>query len=247
MDLNDLQSRLGLRFNNDALLLHALTHSSYVNEHSSEDIEDNERLEFLGDAVLDFLTAETLYKRYPDMDEGAMTRMRSALVRTESLAQVARDVGVRESMRIGKGEDINGGRERDVVLCQVFEAVIGAIYLDHGLEAVKSFIAPRLEALEAEVMDEAINKDTRSQFQEWSQAKFGLTPEFEIVSESGPAHERLYIVEATIGPKVVIAGTGQSKQAASHDAAEKAMNLINSGEMDSIFPPGDPFELDQEQ
>lgn len=247
MELAELQVRLGVEFKNLDLLKHALTHRSYVNEHIDKDIEDNERLEFLGDAVIDFVTAEMLYARYPDMDEGVMTRLRSALVRTESLAEVARKVGVREAMLIGKGEENIGGRDRDLNLCQVFEAVVGAMYLDSGLDTVQTFIVPKLQSMEDSVMDEAINKDARSQFQEWSQRKFNLTPEYDIVSETGPSHERLFVVEVSIGPKIITAGAGPNKQAASQAAAQAAMELVNSGEIEAMFPPDDPFELDQEQ
>lgn len=247
MELVDFQSQLGVMFKNPDLLRHALTHRSYVNEVADEGVEDNERLEFLGDAILDFVTAEMLYTRYPDMDEGLMTRLRSALVRTESLAQLARRVGVREAMLIGKGEDNIGGRDRDLNLCQVFEAVVGAMYLDGGLDMVRAFVLPLLQGLEESVMDEAVNKDARSQFQEWSQRTFNLTPEYEIVSETGPLHERLFVVEVSIGPKIVTAGAGMNKQTASQAAAQAAMELVNSGEIASMFPPDDPFELDQEQ
>ncbi|MDX1994166.1 MAG: ribonuclease III [bacterium] len=232
MDLKQFQEILGVHFNQPQLLRQALTHRSYLNERPDEDLEDNERLEFLGDAILDFVTADLLYSRFPDMPEGEMTRLRSALVRTEALAQLAGDVKVGEALLMGKGEESSGGRERVTNLCRAFEAVVGAIYLDRGLEGVKGFIIPRLDALQNDVMDAAIRKDARSQLQEWSQAHHGLTPSYETVSATGPDHNKAFVVEVTIGEKVVATGSGRSKQSAAQAAATSALDLIKSGQIE---------------
>lgn len=247
MNITEFQDRIAVTFADADLLQQALTHRSYVNEHYDEDIADNERLEFLGDAILDYVTADWLFRRYPDMSEGVMTRLRAMLVRTESLAQLALACDIDTAMIIGKGEEASGGREKTSTLCQVFEAVVGAIYLDQGLEAARAFILPRLTELEPQVMEEAILKDSRSQFQEWSQARFNITPEYELIEISGPEHEQDFVVEVLVGPKIVASGSGKNKQSAAQSAARAALDLIDSGEIDAIFPPDDPFDMDAEQ
>src|SRR5262245_25156574 len=138
---------INLKFQNALLLTQALTHRSYINEHGAADTGDNERLEFLGDAVLDFLVGEMLYQRYPEMPEGDLTRLRAALVRTESLASLAQQMGLGEELRMGKGEETTGGRERQTNLCAAFEALVGALYLDQGLPAVHDFVTPQLNPM----------------------------------------------------------------------------------------------------
>jgi ribonuclease-3 len=190
MELTQFQTENQLHFKDESLLLQALTHRSYVNEHDEADLSDNERLEFLGDAVLDFISGEMLYRRFPEMPEGDMTRLRAALVRTESLATLAIKCRVGEALRMGKGEEKGGGRERLNNLCGAFEAVIGALYLDQGLEAVRQFVMPRLQERLEQVFAESLDKDARSVLQEISQARYNLTPEYRQVSASGPEHEK---------------------------------------------------------
>lgn len=230
IDLEDFQEQNGVSFTTPGLLQQALTHRSYINEHGGAE-GHNERLEFLGDAVLDFLVGDILYQRYPDMPEGQLTRLRAALVRTESLAQLAREMGIGESLRMGKGEEASGGRERITNLCGAFEAVTGALYLDQGLEAVRTFILPRLESLVDDVLEEAIDKDARSRLQEWVQAEMNLTPIYRTVSATGPDHEKEFVVEVLIGDKVVGRGTGRSKQIAAQAAARDALRLVEKGEL----------------
>ncbi|MBC7872229.1 MAG: ribonuclease III [Chitinophagaceae bacterium] len=232
MELNEFEEILSVKFNQPDLLRQALTHRSYINERSNEEIGDNERLEFLGDAILDFITADMLYTRFPDMPEGGMTRLRSALVRTEALAQMAIDCRLGEVLLIGKGEENSGGRERTNNLCRAFEAVVGAIYLDQGLDVVKGFIVPRLNQMQQYVMEAAIRKDARSQLQEWSQAAHSLTPIYRTVSSSGPDHEKAFIVEVSIGTKVITTGSGRSKQSAAQSAAIAALELLTSGRLE---------------
>lgn len=215
-----------LYFKNERLLLQSLTHRSYVNEHDDPEAEDNERLEFLGDAVVDFVAGEMLFYRFPDVNEGELTRLRSALVRTESLAQLAKVCRVGEAIRMGKGEEQGGGRSRLNNLCGAFEALIGALYLDQGLDAVRTFLNPHLETRLAQVIQEQLDKDARSLLQERSQSEYSQTPQYRTVSMSGPDHEREFTVEVLIGERVVGTGTGRSKQAASQSAAQDALRRL---------------------
>jgi ribonuclease III len=223
MDIDEFQERIGVQFNDTDLLQQALTHRSYVNEQVGEDVRDNERLEFLGDAVLDFVAADMLYLRFPNMAEGDLTRLRSALVRTEALAEFAGQCMIGNYLRVGKGEEASGGRSRRNNLCRAFEAVIGAIYLDQGVEAVTGFLMPRLEELLDRVIVEALDKDARSRLQEWSQSTFGVTPIYRKVDATGPDHDKQFLVEAIIGEVVVGQGTGKSKRSAAQSAAHDAL------------------------
>jgi ribonuclease-3 len=231
MDIEQLQEDLGIHFRNKALLQQALTHRSYINEHGESSVGDNERLEFLGDAVLDFLVGDILFQRYPDMPEGNLTRLRAALVRTESLADLAQQAQMGICMWMGKGEESSGGRERLTNLCAAFEAVVGALYLDQGLDAVREFIQPRLDSMLEQILSEALDKDARSTLQEWSQANRGLTPIYRMVSSSGPDHQKEFVVEVVIGDQVVARGTGRSKQAAAQSAAREALRLMEAGQL----------------
>ena len=222
MTAEELARRAGLEFADLSLLRRALTHRSYINEHP-EALEDNERLEFLGDATLDFLTGAWLYNRFPEMDEGSLTRLRSALVRTEQLAEFAEEIQLGEALRLGRGEEVTGGRERPALLCGAFEALIGALYLDSGLEAVSRFIEPRLERGAMVVLENERLIDARSILQMWSQAEMSITPRYRTISSSGPDHERVFLVEVSVGDRVKARGKGRSKQLAAQEAASKAM------------------------
>jgi ribonuclease III len=231
MDLKAIQERIGLAFDNDMLLQQALTHRSYINEHGDDSISDNERLEFLGDAVLDFLVGDMLYQRFPDMPEGDLTRLRAALVRTESLAELAKNIGLGQALRMGKGEETSGGRERVTNLCATFEAVVGALYLDQELKAVRAFVTPHLDALLQQILADSRDRDARSRLQEWSQAEHNLTPAYRTVSASGPDHQKEFVVEVVIGERPVAYGTGRSKQAAAQSAAREALRLLEKGDL----------------
>ncbi len=222
-----LAKRLGLPFKNLLLLSRALTHRSYVNEHP-EALEDNERLEFLGDAVLDFVVGAWLYNHYPEMAEGELTRMRSALVRTEQLAAFAQDLNVGAAMRLGRGEIQAGARKRPLLLCSAFEALVGALYLQSDIDVVRHFIHPFLEKASAELLVQMDRYDPKSRLQEWSQAqKLGI-PRYMTIQTSGPDHARLFEVEVQIGGKVYGHGSGNSKQVAAHTAAQAALDSISN-------------------
>jgi ribonuclease-3 len=222
-DLLELGERLGVEFTDFSLLSRALTHRSYLNENPGAALEDNERLEFLGDAVIDFIVAGFLYHRYPEMDEGELTALRAALVRAETLAQFARDIDLGQYLRLGYGEEENGGRERTPLLCATFEAVVGAIYLDQGLEAarplVESYIRPALEPIRAG----ELHKDAKSEFQVWAQARFNTTPHYHVVASEGPEHAKMFTVRVLVGGDSWGEGSGRSKQAAAQAAATEAM------------------------
>jgi ribonuclease-3 len=222
-DLSAREEILGLTFEDKTLLLRALTHRSYLNENPNFILEDNERLEFLGDAVLDFLTAEYLYHRFPEMREGELTSLRAALVRTESLARLARQVDLGHCLYLGHGEEAGGGRWRQAVLCGAFEALIGALYLDQGFSAVEGFVKPLFEPEIERILAEDLDKDPKSLLQELSQAELEITPRYRTVSESGPDHAKEFVVEAVIGNRAYGRGTGRSKQLAARAAARDAL------------------------
>jgi ribonuclease-3 len=225
-DFDSLQEALGYRFSDLALLRRALTHPSYVNEHPEDETGDNQRLEFLGDAVLDFLTGAWVYRRYPEFAEGQMTRLRAALVRTKTLAQFARQVELGEALRVGHGEEEAGGKGRDANLCDAFEAVVGALYLDGGLTAVESFVEPLVEQAAEVMLTAEADRDAKSSLQEWSQAEMGVTPNYRIVAEKGPDHAKAFVAEVLLGRKVAGRGKGHSKQAAEQAAAQEALEAI---------------------
>jgi ribonuclease-3 len=217
--------RVGIQFNNHLLLARALTHRSYLNEHN-EALEDNERLEFLGDAVLDFIVGAWLYHAFPEMPEGDLTRMRSALVHTEQLANFGRKLNIGSALRLGKGEAAGGGRQRDVLLCDTFEALIGAIYIEKGIEAVNAFIFPFLLAAVEDIIDHHRLEDPKSRFQEWAQAQGYATPQYQTKNSGGPDHSKVFEVAVMIDQVEWGVGSGHSKQAAAKAAAQDALRRL---------------------
>lgn len=221
--LQELESNLDITFRDYSLLSRALTHRSFLNENPERILEDNERLEFLGDAVLDFVVGAYLYHRFPEMDEGDLTSLRAALVRAETLAQFAKELDLGRFLRLGYGEAENGGRERIPILCATFEAIVGAIYLDQGLPTIKPFI----ENLAAPALDRIIassaHKDAKSEFQMWAQAQFSITPRYEVIGSKGPDHAKIFTVQVVVGDKIWGEGTGRSKQVAAQSAAAQAL------------------------
>lgn len=221
--LDSFQALIGVRFRTPELLREALTHSSYVNEQPSLAINDNERLEFLGDAVLDFLVADELFRRYTTAREGALTSMRAALVRTDSLAAASRRIDLGAHLFLGRGEEASGGRQRTANLCAAFEAVIGAVYLDQGLEQARRLVqwllGDAIQALEAQAP-----RDPKSLLQERAQAILHRTPLYRTVAQTGPDHAKEFIVEVLVGDQVIGRGAGPSKQAAEQAAAQSALS-----------------------
>jgi ribonuclease III len=221
----DLAGRLSLPFDNLHLLTRALTHRSYLNEHT-EVLQDNERLEFLGDAVLDFIVGAWLYNRFPEMAEGEMTRMRSALVRTEQLADFARQLDLGTAMRLGRGEAQAGGRHRPALLCATFEALIGALYLEQGIPAVQSFISPLLEAAAEHILQQPDLYDAKSRLQEWAQSQKMGTPRYFTLQTRGPEHDKFFEIEVRIGNHAYGRGSGPNKQSAAQAAALDALTSL---------------------
>ncbi|MCJ7512374.1 MAG: ribonuclease III [Anaerolineales bacterium] len=228
MSLEDFARQAGLPMRDLTLLQSALTHRSFVNEHSDAR-EDNERLEFLGDAALDFLSAALLFRRFPNTDEGKLTRIRSALVCTEQLAAFAQEIGLGEVLLLGKGEEASGGRQRPALLCGAFEAVLGALYMDSGLQAVERFLELRLDRAVTAIVEEEAEFDPRSQLQIWAQAEHRETPRYRTVGSSGPDHDRLFRVQVSIGDSVMAEGSGKSKQEAARQAAVVALRGLGQG------------------
>jgi ribonuclease-3 len=214
-----------LPIKDEYLLQRALTHRSYLNEHS-EVMEDNERLEFLGDAVLDFFVADWVYHHFPEMAEGDLTKLRSALVKTEQLAEFARQLGLGEMMLLGKGEAESGGRNRANLLCATFEAVIGAIYLDGGLEEVQKFLKPIVEKTAEEIIAQNKEREPKSILQEWAQSNGYGPPAYRTISVRGPEHAKTFEVEVYVGNRCYGKGEGPNKRVASKTAAKMALKSL---------------------
>ena len=238
-DHNQLEERLGVDFRDKSLLQRALIHRSYLNEHPEFPLEDNERLEFLGDAVLDFVTGEYLYHRFPEMREGPLTSLRSVLVRRSTLARFAREWDLGRHLQMGHGEAESGGRNRPATLCAAFEALVGALYLDQGIDAVQRLIAPLVVPEISRTLQERLDKDPKSSLQEMAQARMHHTPRYATVGERGPDHAKQFTVAVTIGDRVFGQGQGPSKQQAAQAAAKEALELLASTRVAETQPASD--------
>jgi ribonuclease III len=225
-DFKTLTEKLGFSFNNLNLLIEALTHRSYLNEHREYTGSHNERLEFLGDAVLELAATDFLFKKFPAKPDGELTSYRAALVNTVSLAESAQALGINEYLLLSKGESKDTGRARDVILADAFEAIIGAIYLDSGYANAESFIAKNLYNKIENVIAKRSYQDAKSRFQEIAQEKRGITPSYEALSEVGPDHNKRFTVGVFIGSKEIARGEGQSKQEAEQSAAVAGLDKM---------------------
>ncbi|MGZ6388419.1 MAG: ribonuclease III [Ktedonobacterales bacterium] len=218
-----LQATIGHTFATRQHLLDALTHRSYAYEFAAPGVVSNERLEFLGDAVLGLIASDLLYTRFPTAPEGELTNLRAALVRASTLAAFARAIALGPYLRLGRGEEATGGRDRDLLLARAFEALIGALYQDGGIPAAQAFLEPLLsDQLTRLTAKNTSIKDDKSLLQELAQGQLGITPTYRVVSETGPSHDRTFVVEVHLGDFVAGRGEGRSKrlaeQAAAHDA-----------------------------
>lgn len=225
-ELDDFIALLGLPIQNKPLLTEALTHSSWINEHGDaleETADDNERLEFLGDAVLDLVVGAYLFGRFPKMREGEMTTLRAALVRAETLAEFARKLKIDEYLLLGYGETETGGRTKTAMLCAAFEAVIGALYLDVGLTHLTRLIERLIEPTLQTILDKSLHKDPKSEFQTFAQAKFGHTPYYTLVGEDGPDHEKTFTLHLFVDDEIWGEGRGSSKRRAEMEAARAGL------------------------
>jgi ribonuclease-3 len=231
MNFEKLEQRLDIKFNNNDLIETAFTHRSYLNEHKNV-LEHNERLEFLGDAVLELIVTEYLYKNF-QAAEGDLTNWRSALVKRETLAQVAREVELQEYLKLSKGEDLSGGRNKDYILANTVEALIGAMYLDLGYETVRKFLDKQLLVKLQLILDKGLHIDSKSSFQEESQSIVGITPEYKLLKEEGPDHEKTFTIGVFLKENLIAEGSGSSKQAAEQNAAEAGLKKNKWGKYKS--------------
>ncbi len=222
----ELESLFQTKINNPELFLSAFTHRSYLNEHRSFHLPHNERLEFLGDAVLELVSTEFLYKNYSH-PEGELTNFRSALVNYKMLSEIAKRLGLEKYLLMSRGEAKDMGRARQVILANCIEAVIGAMYLDSGYIQCEEFIKREVLVELTKIIDQGEYVDPKSKLQEMSQEKLGLTPTYSVVSETGPDHDKIFVVAAMVGSNEVGRGTGPSKQEAEISAATDALSQNN--------------------
>jgi ribonuclease-3 len=213
-----------VKFNDIALLREAFTHRSYLNEHRGTNMKHNERLEFLGDAVLELVMTEYLFAQYPEEPEGRLTAYRSALVNTNSISSAASDWNMNEYLLLSRGESKDMGRARQYILANTFESVIGAIFLDQGYDTARDFIARSLFNRLEEVVGKRTWQDAKSRFQEEAQERTGITPNYLVLKETGPDHDKRFEVGVYIGSELVASGDGASKQDAEQIAAQHALN-----------------------
>lgn len=225
-DFKGLQSDIGYRFNKENLVTQALTHSSYAHEKNLKDLMDNERLEFLGDAVLELVSSEFLYQTHPEMNEGKMTKLRASLVCEQSLADCARQLKLGSYLRLGNGEDMTGGRERDSILSDAFEALIGAMYLDGGFTSAKEFV---LKFVLSDIEHKKLFYDSKTILQELIQNKYKKTLHYEPVSEEGPDHNKKFTVQAYMNDTPLMQGVGRTKKSAEQNAAYQSLLQFEAG------------------
>jgi ribonuclease-3 len=222
-DFGSFEEKIGVTFNDAQLLRQAFTHRSYLNEHRGETIGHNERLEFLGDAVLELISTHYLYEQYPDKHEGELTSFRAALVNAVTLSDVAAELGMNDYLLLSRGEAKDTGRARQVLLANAFEAVVGAIYLDLGYDAAKEFIEEHLFPKMDEIVKNRLWQDAKSTLQEKVQEHEGSTPHYNVIKESGPDHDKHFLVGVYAGSSMLAQGEGRSKQEAEQSAARAAL------------------------
>ena len=225
--IQNLAEKLGVKFNNLEILQQAVTHRSYLNEHRDYKLDHNERLEFLGDAVLELVVTKHLYENY-DNQEGELTNWRAALVNGEMLAKISKKLGVEEFLMMSKGEAKDKGKARMYLLANAFEAIIGAIYLDQkdkGFAAAEKFILKSVVSNLPEIIEKKLYMDPKSRFQEQSQEKVGVTPSYRLISESGPDHDKKFVIGVYLDEELVARGEGFSKQEAQRNAAMEGLKI----------------------
>ncbi len=222
-DFSQFEKKAGLAFQDKALLRQAFTHRSYLNENKGAAGDHNERLEFLGDAVLELIVTDYLFNKYSDKPEGELTAYRSALVNFNTLTEVASKLGMNDYLLLSHGESKDTGRARTYILANTFEALLGALYLDGGYDAAKNFVAENIFNLIDDIVAKGAWIDAKSRFQERAQDETGTTPSYKTIKESGPDHDKHFTVGVYLGNELVVSGEGKSKQDAEQDAATKAL------------------------
>jgi len=225
-DLANLQATIGVDFKDPSLLEQSLVHRSYLNENPDQSLSSNERLEFLGDAVLTFVVAEEIYHRFPHLSEGELTKLRSALVRGDMLSRVARSLNLGQHLYLGHGEEESGGRSRPRNLSGTLEAVIGAVLVDQGLDAAKGFILRILGSELEQEIQEKIAADYKSRLQQVTQSRLKIIPVYRTIEETGPDHAKVFTVEVLAGDSILGQGSGRNKQAAEMEAARAALESL---------------------
>ncbi|TFG35143.1 MAG: ribonuclease III [Parcubacteria group bacterium] len=224
-DFSRLERKLNLKFKNKDLLIQAFCHRSYLNENPKFHLENNERLEFLGDAVLELIVTEYLYEKYPKNSEGEMTNWRAALVNAKMLAEVAGEIDLNSFLLLSKGETKELGKARQYILANTFEALIGSAYLDSGYKTCHKFIKKYLIVKLEEIIKKGLYKDAKSCFQEQSQEKEGITPTYKVLRESGPDHAKRFVVGVFLEKELIAKGDGYSKQEAESEAAKNGLEV----------------------
>lgn len=229
-EINKIIKKIGVEFKNISLLKTAFTHRSYLNENRGKGLENNERLEFLGDAVLELIISSYLFEKYPKKTEGDLTSIRAAIVRTESLGEETRRLDLGQYLKMSKGEEDSGGKEKEYLLANLYEAILGAIYLEHGYDVCKDFVSRTLLLKIDKIISEKLFIDPKTKIQEMMQSKFRVTPIYQILKEDGPDHDKVFTVGLYNGEQMLSEGQGHSKQKAEEDAAKNAINLIEKVE-----------------
>lgn len=220
---NGLEEKIGVKFKNPDLLIEALTHRSYLNEYPNWRLPHNERLEYLGDAVLELIVTEELFNKFPNYPEGQLTVLRAALVNYQMLSKIAEEIELDDFVLLSKGEKRDMGKAREVILANAIEAVIGAIYLDNGLEQVRKFVKKFIMIHLDEILKTGSYKDAKSELQEIVQERLRVTPTYRVLEEAGPAHKRVFKIGAYFGDKLIAQGSGASKQEGELEAAKEAL------------------------
>ena len=229
MSFEILEKKLGLKFKDKDILRQAFTHRSYLNENPDLKLEHNERLEFLGDAVIELIVTEHLYKDYPEKKEGDLTNWRAALVNAKMMTSVAEELGFNDYLLLSRGESKELGKARAYILANTFEALLGALYLDSGYEPCDEFIKKYLLKKLSNIIREGSYKDAKSKFQEEAQDKISITPSYNVIKEEGPDHEKNFTVGVYLDKELIAEGEGLSKQEAEESAAKKALEVKKWG------------------
>ncbi len=224
-DFPSLEKKLSLKFKNKDLLTQAFVHRSYLNENPDFHLHHNERLEFLGDAVLELVVTEDLYLNYPDKSEGELTNWRAALVNSKILSRIAKESNFSDFLLLSKGQSKETGKARKYILANVFEAMIGATYLDQGYDAAKKFIKKYLMKELPNILEKGLYKDSKSRFQERAQEKEGVTPTYKVLKEWGPDHDKNFVIGVYLEERLIAKGEGSSKQEAEEQAAQHALEV----------------------
>ena len=227
IDFNDFEKKTNIIFKDKNLLKQAFIHRSYINENTNTGLSHNERLEFLGDAVLELVVTDFLYRKYPSYTEGELTAIRSSLVNAITVSEIASKVGMNDFLLLSKGESKDNGKARQYILANTFEAYIGAVFMDQGYKSAESFIAEYLLPLTNEIVSKKLWRDSKSLVQEKAQEFVGSTPSYKVLSESGPDHDKHFTIGIMFGTDLIAEGKGKSKQEAEQKAAEAALKIKN--------------------